>query len=127
MTGRDGKESDLENELLSRAVESLRKAQGYNDESKRIGQEIVALEEEIKLNGRKLSVLLLYYYPFQVWRSRVVSRQRIIPWTTTHSYPAYNSLDDVICLCFLLTVIIMRRQILHLRTIAAWMLYIERT
>ncbi|KAL2435192.1 hypothetical protein ABEF95_014376 [Exophiala dermatitidis] len=51
MTGRDGKESDLENELLSRAVESLRKAQGYNDESKRIGQEIVALEEEIKLNG----------------------------------------------------------------------------
>lgn len=52
MSGRDGKETDLENDLLSRAVESLRKAQGYNDQSKRIGQEIVALEEEIKANGR---------------------------------------------------------------------------
>ncbi|EXJ90848.1 hypothetical protein A1O1_03953 [Capronia coronata CBS 617.96] len=51
MAGRDGKETDLENDLLSRAVDSLRKAQGYNDQSKRIGLEIVALEEEIKTNG----------------------------------------------------------------------------
>ena len=51
-TGRDGKETDLENDLLSRSIESLRKAQGYNDQSKRIGQEIISLEEEIKANGR---------------------------------------------------------------------------
>ena len=54
MTGRDGKESDLENDLLSRAIESLRKAQGYNDESRRLGQEIVTLEDEIKTTGRML-------------------------------------------------------------------------
>lgn len=57
MAGRDGKETDLENDLLSRAIESLRKAQGYNDESKRIGLEIVALEEEIKANGRTLNLV----------------------------------------------------------------------
>ncbi|KIV83323.1 hypothetical protein PV11_05357 [Exophiala sideris] len=51
MSGREGKETDLENDLLSRAVESLRKAQSYNDQSKRIGQDIIALEEEIKANG----------------------------------------------------------------------------
>lgn len=51
-TGRDGKESDLENDLLSRALESLRKAQGFNDHCKRLGTEIVALEEEIKAQGR---------------------------------------------------------------------------
>lgn len=55
MTGRDGKESDLENEMLSRALESLRKAQGFNDHCRRLGQEIVALEEEIKSIGRTLS------------------------------------------------------------------------
>ena len=52
VTIRDGKETDLENDLLSRSIESLRKAQGYNDHSKRIGQEIISLEEEIKANGR---------------------------------------------------------------------------
>lgn len=51
-TGREGKESDLENDILSRALESLRKAQGFNDHCKRLGQEIVALEEEIKAQGR---------------------------------------------------------------------------
>ncbi|KAI1625948.1 SAGA-associated factor 29 [Exophiala viscosa] len=51
LSGREGKETDLENDLLSRAVESLRKAQSYNDQSKRIGQDIIALEEEIKANG----------------------------------------------------------------------------
>jgi hypothetical protein len=55
MTGRDGKESDLENEMLSRALESLRKAQGFNDHCRRLGQEIVALEEEIKSIGRTLA------------------------------------------------------------------------
>lgn len=55
VSGRDGKEADLENDLLSRAVESLRKAQGYNDESRRIGQEIMTLEDEIKANGRELN------------------------------------------------------------------------
>ena len=54
MTGRDRQETDLENDLLSRAIESLRKAQGYNDQSKRIGQEIITLEEEIKANSSKL-------------------------------------------------------------------------
>ncbi|KEF55291.1 uncharacterized protein A1O9_08945 [Exophiala aquamarina CBS 119918] len=48
-TGRDGKESDLENEMLSRILESLRKAQGFNDQCRSLGQEIVSLEEEIKL------------------------------------------------------------------------------
>ena len=52
VSGRDGKETDLENDLLSRAIESLRKAQSYNDQSKQIGLEIITLEEEIKANGR---------------------------------------------------------------------------
>jgi len=51
VSGREGKELDLENELLSRAIEGLHKAQAYNDQSKRIGQESVALEEEIKATG----------------------------------------------------------------------------
>jgi len=62
-TGRDGKESDLENEMLSRVLESLRKAQGFNDHCRRLGQEIVALEEEIKLIGRKLAPFTL---PFNI-------------------------------------------------------------
>lgn len=55
---REGKETDLENELLSRAIEGLRKAQAYNDQSRRIGQEIIALEEEIKATGRTLNLLM---------------------------------------------------------------------
>ncbi|KIW58536.1 hypothetical protein PV05_03046 [Exophiala xenobiotica] len=51
VSGRDGKETDLENDLLSRAIESLRKAQSYNDQSKQIGLEIITLEEDIKANG----------------------------------------------------------------------------
>ncbi|KIV97730.1 hypothetical protein B0A52_06126 [Exophiala mesophila] len=54
-TGRDGKESDLENDILSRVLESLRKAQGFNDHCKRLGQEILALEEEIKAQGHSTS------------------------------------------------------------------------
>ena len=53
MTSREGKEADLENDFLSRVIEGLRKAQGYNDQSKRIGQEIMTLEDEIKTAGRK--------------------------------------------------------------------------
>lgn len=71
MTGRDGKESDLENEMLSRALESLRKAQGFNDHCRRLGQEIVALEEEIKLIGRM-------YTPScgRQWRLYALERQK---------------------------------------------------
>lgn len=53
LTSREGKEADLENDFLSRVIEGLRKAQGYNDQSKRIGQEIMTLEDEIKTAGRK--------------------------------------------------------------------------
>lgn len=59
MSGREGKETDLEHDLLSRAIESLRKAQSYNDQSKQIGQDIIALEEEIKANGRMFNHLCL--------------------------------------------------------------------
>ncbi|KIW14071.1 hypothetical protein PV08_06852 [Exophiala spinifera] len=51
LTSREGKEADLENDYLSRVIEGLRKAQSYNDQSKRIGQEIMALEEDIKAAG----------------------------------------------------------------------------
>ncbi|KAK7896944.1 hypothetical protein LTR67_004832 [Exophiala xenobiotica] len=51
VSSREGKETDVENELLSRAIESLRKAQSYNDQSKEIGLEIIELEQEIKANG----------------------------------------------------------------------------
>ncbi|KAL6248059.1 hypothetical protein RBB50_005407 [Rhinocladiella similis] len=51
LTSREGKEADLENDFLSRVIEGLRKAQGYNDQSKRIGQEIMTLEDEIKTAG----------------------------------------------------------------------------
>ena len=61
-TGRDGKESDVENDLLSRALESLRKAQGYNDHCKRLGQEIVALEDEIKAQGRTLAPFIYAFF-----------------------------------------------------------------
>jgi hypothetical protein len=54
-TGRDaGKENDLETDLLARIVEGVKKAKEHNDESQRIGQEIMALETDIKAVGRKL-------------------------------------------------------------------------
>ncbi|OAG38137.1 hypothetical protein AYO21_07597 [Fonsecaea monophora] len=49
--GRDGKETELENDLLTRALESLRKAREFNEKCKRIGQDIMALEDEIKAAG----------------------------------------------------------------------------
>lgn len=53
-TGRDaGKENDLETDLLARIVEGVKKAKEHNDESQRIGQEIMALETDIKAVGRK--------------------------------------------------------------------------
>ena len=50
--GRDtSRDNDLELEYLNSVLESLRKAKEYNDESARLGQEILALEEEIKTNS----------------------------------------------------------------------------
>ncbi|KAK5944605.1 hypothetical protein PMZ80_003888 [Knufia obscura] len=50
--GRDtSRDNDLELEYLNSVLESLRKAKEYNDESSRLGQEILALEEEIKTNS----------------------------------------------------------------------------
>jgi hypothetical protein len=54
-TGRDaGKENDLETDLLARIVEGVKKAKEHNDECQRIGQEIMALEGDIKSVGRTL-------------------------------------------------------------------------
>ena len=52
MTGRDGTES-LENDFLNRTLESLRKVKEYSDKQQEIGQDIMALEAEMKTNGRK--------------------------------------------------------------------------
>ena len=53
-TTRDtGKESDLEADLLARIVEGVKKAKEHNDESQRLGQEIMSLEGEIKAVGCK--------------------------------------------------------------------------
>ncbi|RMZ75396.1 hypothetical protein DV737_g5321, partial [Chaetothyriales sp. CBS 132003] len=49
LPGRDGgKDSDVEAELLARIVEGLKQAQKLNDDSRRVGGEIMALEEEIR-------------------------------------------------------------------------------
>lgn len=55
--GRDnlGKDSDMELDLLNTILESVRKAKEYNDESARLGQEILALEEEIKASSSSKS------------------------------------------------------------------------
>ncbi|ETI19633.1 hypothetical protein G647_09467 [Cladophialophora carrionii CBS 160.54] len=50
-TGRDGTEV-LENDLLNRTLESLRKVKEYNDKQKDLGDDIMALEGEMKANGR---------------------------------------------------------------------------
>ena len=53
-TGRDGSGTDtVENEVLNRTLESLRKAKEYNDKQHEAGQEILALEGEMKTHGRK--------------------------------------------------------------------------
>lgn len=53
ITGRDGaKENDIETDLLSRITEVMRKAKEHQDESKRTGDAIMELEEEIKAAGR---------------------------------------------------------------------------
>ena len=46
-----GKENDLEADLLARIVESVKLAQKHQEESKRIGQEILELEQEAKDGG----------------------------------------------------------------------------
>ena len=53
MTGRDGTEV-LENDLLNRTLESLRKVKDYNDKQKELGQDIMTLEDDMKANGREL-------------------------------------------------------------------------
>lgn len=54
LTSRDGgKEFDVEADLLARVLEGLKKAKELNDNSRRVGQEIMALEEEIKAVGRE--------------------------------------------------------------------------
>src|ERR1044072_3806467 len=45
------KDNDLELDLLNSVLESIRKAKEYNDESARLGQEILVLEEEIKTSS----------------------------------------------------------------------------
>lgn len=51
-TGRDtSKDNDVELELLNAVLESVRRAKEFNDESARLGQEILALEEEIKTSS----------------------------------------------------------------------------
>jgi hypothetical protein len=51
-TGRDGTEV-LENDLLNRTLESLRKVKEYNDKQKELGDDIMALEGDMKANGRE--------------------------------------------------------------------------
>ncbi|RMZ90927.1 hypothetical protein DV736_g1829, partial [Chaetothyriales sp. CBS 134916] len=52
LPGRDGsKDSDVEADLLARIVEGLKQAQKLNDDSRRVGGEIMALEEEIRTVG----------------------------------------------------------------------------
>lgn len=50
-TGRDNKEGDVETELLNRVIDAVRRAKEHNDNCRRLGEEIVALEEEIKAKG----------------------------------------------------------------------------
>ena len=60
VTARDGsKDEDVETELLNRVIESLKKAKEYNDNSKLLGQKIIALEEEIKAKGSKFDTAIL--------------------------------------------------------------------
>jgi hypothetical protein len=57
-TGRDSsKDIDLAADLLARIVEGLRKAEEHNDVSRRLGLEVMALEEEIKAAGGTISPL----------------------------------------------------------------------
>jgi hypothetical protein len=53
-TGRDsGKENDVEAEIQARILEGVKKCKEHNDESIRLGQEIMVLESEMKNAGRK--------------------------------------------------------------------------
>ena len=53
-TGRDGSGTEVvENDLLNRTLESLRKVQEYNDKQQEIGQDIMTLEGEMKAHGRR--------------------------------------------------------------------------
>ena len=44
-------ENDVEAELAARIIDGIKQAKKHNDESKRIGEEIMTLEEEIKTVG----------------------------------------------------------------------------
>ena len=46
---------DLETDILNNVLDSIRKAKEYNDESARLGQEILALEEEIRTSSSSKS------------------------------------------------------------------------
>lgn len=51
--GRDhGNESDIQQDYLNRVIESIKKAQEHNEDTKRSGDAIIQLEEEIKRAGR---------------------------------------------------------------------------
>jgi hypothetical protein len=54
-TGRDNKDGDVETELLNRVIDAVRRAKEHNDNCRRLGEDIMALEEEIKLKGSKFS------------------------------------------------------------------------
>ena len=51
--GRDtsSKDNEVEVELLNGVIDAIRKAKEYNDDSARLGQEILALEEEIRTSS----------------------------------------------------------------------------
>ena len=53
MTGRDGNDS-VENDLISKTLESLRRAKEHSDKQKQVGEDIMALEEDMKANGSEL-------------------------------------------------------------------------
>ena len=48
MTGRDG--TDHESDLINKALDGLRQAKDHSDQQKLFGDEIMALEEDIKTN-----------------------------------------------------------------------------
>lgn len=50
-TGRDNTET-LENELLTRTLEHLKKVQEYDEKQTALSQEILELEADMKANGR---------------------------------------------------------------------------
>ena len=65
-TGRDaGKENDVEAEILSRVIEGVKKAKEHNDESQRLGQEIMVVETDIKTAGCKSYLLFRFDFTYK--------------------------------------------------------------